>query len=145
VSIELGYLVPSGSPVATLADVDQAGIRVGVTQGSTSQSTLSHELKNAAVVPVPTLNAAIEMFTQRTIDAFATNKAILFEMSESLPGSRVLDGRWGVEDVAIAIPKGRDQGLAYMRNFVEDANSKGLVTRAVERAGLRGTVKTDSR
>ena len=145
VSIELGYLVPSGSPIATLADVDQAGIRVGVTQGSTSQSTLPRELKNAAVVPVPTLNAAIEMFTQRKIDVFATNKAILFEMFESLPGSRVLDGRWGVEHVAIAIPEGRDRGMAYMRNFVEDANSKGLVTRAVERAGLRGTVKTDSR
>jgi len=91
------------------------------------------------------LNAAIEMFTQRKIDAFATNKAILFEMSESLPGSRVLDGRWGVEHLAIAIPKGRDEAMAYMRNFVEDANSKGLVTSAVERAGLRGTVKTDSR
>jgi polar amino acid transport system substrate-binding protein len=145
VSIELGYLVPPGSPVSTLADIDQPGIRVGVTQGSTSQSTLPHEFKNAAVVPVPTLNAAIEMFAQRKLDAFATNKAILFEMSESLPGSRVLDGRWGIEQLAIAIPKGRDQGIAYMRDFVEDANAKGLVTRAVERAGLRGTVKTNSR
>ena len=145
VSIELGYLVPPGSPVSTLADIDQPGIRVGVTQGSTSQSTLPHEFKNAAVVPVPTLNAAIEMFAQRKLDAFATNKAILFEMSESLPGSRVLDGRWGIEQLAIAIPKGRDQGMAYVRDFVEDANAKGLVTRAVERAGLRGTVKTNSR
>ena len=145
VSIALGYLVVSGSPIATLADIDRPGIRVGVTQGSTSQSTLPRELKNAVVVTAPNLNAAIEMLKQRKIDAFATNKAILFEMSDSLPGSRVLDGRWGVEYLAIAIPKGRDEAMVYMRNFVEDANSKGLVTRAVERAGLRGTVKTDSR
>ena len=145
VSIELGYLVPSGSPVSALADIDRPGIRVGVTQGSTSQSTLPHELKNAAIVPAPSLKAAIEMFMQRKIDAFATNKAILFEMSESLPGSRVLDGRWGIEHLAVAIPKGRDQGMAYMRHFVEDANADGLVARAVERAGLRGTVKADSR
>ncbi len=145
VSIELGFLVPSGSKLSTFADIDRPGIRVGVTQGSTSQTALPRELKNAVVVPAANLNAAIEMLTQRKIDAFATNKAILFEMSDSLPGSRVLDGRWGTEHLAIAIPKGRDQGMAYMKAFVEDANAKGLVTRAVERAGLRGTVKADSR
>ena len=144
-SLELGYLVPSGSPVSALANVDLPGIRVGVTQGSTSQSTLPHELKNAAVVPAPTLKSAIEMLSLRTLDAFATNKAILFEMSDALPGSRVIDGRWGLEHLAIAIPKGRDQGMSYMRKFVEDAKSEGLVTRAVERAGLRGTVTTESR
>lgn len=144
-SLELGYLVPSGSPVSALADVDLPGIRVGVTQGSTSQSTLPHELKNAAVVPAPTLKSAVEMLSQRRLDAFATNKAILFEMSDALLGSRVIDGRWGLEHLAIAIPKGRDQGMSYMRKFVEDAKSEGLVTRAVERAGLRGTVTTESR
>lgn len=144
-SIELGYLVPPGSALSTLADVDRAGVRVGVTQGSTSQSTLPGQLKNAAVVPAPTLKAAVEMLSQGKLEAFATNKAVLFEMAESLPGSRVLDGRWGVENLAIAIPKGRDRGMSYMRKFVEDANSQGLVTRAAERAGLRGAVKAESR
>lgn len=144
-SIELGYLVPPASPLLTVNEVDGPGIRVGVTQGSTSQSTLPRQLQNAAVVPAPTLKAAIEMLSQRKLDAFATNKAILFEMSESLPGSRVLDGRWGVEHLAIAIPKGRDQAMSYLRQFVEEVNALGLVVRAAERAGLRGTVKAESR
>jgi polar amino acid transport system substrate-binding protein len=66
-------------------------------------------------------------------------------MSDALPGSRMLDGRWGLEHLAVAIPKGRDQGMAYVRKFAEDAKSEGLVDRAVERAGLRGTVNTQSR
>lgn len=41
------------------------------------------------------------------MDAFATNKAILFAMQDTLPGARILDGRWGLEHMAIAIPKGR--------------------------------------
>jgi polar amino acid transport system substrate-binding protein len=49
------------------------------------------------------------MLSQGRLNAFATNKAILFEMSDSLPGSRVLDGRWGVEHLAIAIPKNRGE------------------------------------
>jgi len=36
--------------------------------------------------------------------------------SEKLPGSKVLDGRWGVERYAIAIPKGRDQGRVFVEN-----------------------------
>jgi polar amino acid transport system substrate-binding protein len=145
VSIELGFLVPAGSPLSKFADIDKPGIRVGVTQGITSQGALPRELKNAVVVPAANLNVAIEMLAQRKIDAFATNKAILFEMSDSLPGSRVLDGRWGIEHLAIAIPKGRDQGMIYLQAFVEDAIATGLVARAVESAGLRGTVKADSR
>jgi polar amino acid transport system substrate-binding protein len=74
-AIELGYLVPPGSPISSAADVDRAGINVGVTQGSTSQSTLPRELKNARVVPTPTLKVGIEMLSQRRLDAFATNKA----------------------------------------------------------------------
>lgn len=144
-SIELGYLVPPGSALATIADIDRAGLRVGVTQGSTSQGTLPGRLKHAAVVPAATLKAAVEMLSQGTLEAFATNKAILFEMAESLPGSRVLDGQWGVEDVAIAMPKGRGQAMPYLQRFVDDAIAQGLVTRAAERAGVRGAVKAQSR
>ena len=93
--LELGYLVLSGSPVSALASVDRPGIRVGVSEGSTSLATLSREFKNATVVTAPSLKSAMEMLSQKTIDAFATNKAILFEMSDELPNSRVLDGRWG--------------------------------------------------
>jgi polar amino acid transport system substrate-binding protein len=50
IAIELGYLVADGSPISSVADIDQAGSRVGVTEGSTSQSTLPSQLKNARVV-----------------------------------------------------------------------------------------------
>ena len=144
-AIELGYLVPAGSPASSAAEIDRAGVSVGVTQGSTSQSTLPRELKNARVVPTPTLKVGLEMLSQGRLDAFATNKAILFEMSDSLPGSRVLGGRWGVEYVAIAVPKGRHEAMAYMRQFVDDVDSQGLITRAAERAGLRGAVRPSPR
>lgn len=144
-AVELGYLVLPGSPVSTLADVDRHGIRVGVSQGGTSHSTLTRELKNATVVPAPTIKDATELLALRKVDAFATNKAVLFEIADALPGSRMLDGRWGLEHLAFAIPKGRDQAMSYVRKFAEDAKSDGLVDRAVERAGLRGTVNTQSR
>ena len=79
------------------------------------------------------------MLEKRSIDAFATNKVLLFEMSDGLQGSRVLEGQWGVEQWAFAIPKGREVGMEFLRTFAEDAVATGLVKRASDRAGLRGT------
>lgn len=141
--VELGYLV-KGSAVTTLAEVDAPGIRVGVTAGSSSDATLSRDLKQAEIVRAANFDAAIEMLSKGQLNAYATNKASLFEMADKLPGSKVLDGRWGVEHFAIGIPKGRDQGMAFIRRFTEAAKSEGLVKAAITRAGLRGAVTSEA-
>jgi polar amino acid transport system substrate-binding protein len=140
-SLELGYLVPAPSAIATALDADKPGIRIGVTQGSTSERTLPKILRHATVVPAQNLDDAIGMLARQQLDGFATNKPTLFEMWDAMPGARVLDGRWGVEHVAVAIPKGRDSGLEYLRRFVEEAQSSGLLAQAIARANLRGTLK----
>jgi polar amino acid transport system substrate-binding protein len=139
--VEQGYLVPAGSQIARAADVDRPGVRVGVSQGSTSQGVLSRELRHAAVVPAPTLAVAREWLSQGKVQAYATNKAILFEMSDKLQGSRVLEGRWGLESFALGVPKGRRQAMPYLTQFAAAARSGGIVDRAAQRAGLRGAVQ----
>jgi polar amino acid transport system substrate-binding protein len=92
-------------------------------------------------VPAENYKRGIEMLERGEIDTYATNKPTLFEMSDQMPGARVLDGRWGVENIAVAIPRGREAAMEYLRRFVEEAQTSGLLTQAVERAGLRGVVK----
>jgi polar amino acid transport system substrate-binding protein len=123
--------------------VDRPGIRIGVTQGSTSQGTLTAQFKNAVVVPAASLEQAQQMLLMHVIDAFATNKGILYEMADVLSGSRVLDGRWGLEHLAIAIPKGRAEGMPFLRKFADEARSSGRLQSAVSRAGLRGTASAN--
>jgi polar amino acid transport system substrate-binding protein len=139
-SVELGYLVPAMSSIATIADLDKTGVRLGVIQGSTSQGTLPKILPNATIVPAQNFERAVEMFRQGELDAFATNKPTLFEMSDQMPGARILDGRWGIEHIAIAVPKGCETAMEYLRRFVEETQASGLLAQAVERAGLRGIV-----
>jgi polar amino acid transport system substrate-binding protein len=142
ISLELGYLVPAASPIAAMSDVARPGLRAGVTQGSTSQGTIPNLLPHATVVPAANAGRAIEMFERRELDLFATNKPTLFEMSDQMPGARVLDGRWGVEHIAVAIPRGREAAMEYLRRFVEEAQASGLLAEAAQRAGLRGVAKT---
>jgi polar amino acid transport system substrate-binding protein len=140
-TIELGYLVVASSPIKGIADIQKPGLRIGVTQGSTSQGTIPKLLPNAVVVPAENYKRGIEMLERGEIDTYATNKPTLFEMSDQMPGSRVLDGRWGEEHLAVAIPKGREAGLDYIRHFVEEVQTNGLLAQAEERAGLRGVLK----
>lgn len=92
-------------------------------------------------MPAPSLAAAAEMLKRGELDAFATNKAVLFELADGLPGACVLEGRWGLEHLAIAVPKGRSGAAPYLRGFAETVSRQGLVRAAADRAGLRGTTE----
>ncbi|MFO1302210.1 MAG: transporter substrate-binding domain-containing protein [Burkholderiales bacterium] len=137
-SVEQGYLVAANSPLRESADVDRPGMRIGVSAGSSSQAFLTKELRNATIVRTDSLKDALAMLADGRIDAFATNKPTLFEMSDELRGSRVLAGRYGVETFAIGLPKGRNAALPFVDRFVEGARSDGTLRWIVERAGLRG-------
>jgi polar amino acid transport system substrate-binding protein len=136
--VEFGYLVPGGSSIATMADVDRPGIRVAVQEKSQPDIFLSRTLKNAVVVRASTLAGTVDALMSGSADAIFSIKPSLFEISNQLPGSRVLDGRPGIDPHAMALPKGRDPAVAYARQFIEEAKSNGLVKAAIERAGMRG-------
>jgi polar amino acid transport system substrate-binding protein len=138
--IELGYLVRKGSTVASFDEVDRAGVRLGVTAKSSSDTRFSRELRQATLVRAATVKEGVTLMNDAAIDVYATNKPTLFEMSDQLPGSRVLDGKWGMEHMTFAVPKGREKGQDFLQRFVEQARQKGWITAAVQRAGLRGAV-----
>jgi len=138
--IEFGYLIPGGSSISTMTDVDRPGIRVAVQEKSGPDAFFSSTLKNAVVIRASSNPGAMEALKSGRADVMASIKPTLFEMSNQFPGSRVLDGRPGIDPHAMAMPKGRNLGAAYARRFVEDAKSEGLIKAAIERVGMRGAV-----
>ncbi len=142
-SLELGYLVPIQSSITHANEVDRPGVRVGVTQGSSSQATLGRLYKQATLTPATSLKHAQDLLRQGQVQAYATNKGILFEMLPALPGFKILDGRWGEEHMAIAIPKGREAGMPFLRQFASDAQASGLLKNMVAKSGLRGALQRD--
>jgi polar amino acid transport system substrate-binding protein len=143
VQLELGLLLPANSAVMRFAQIDRAGVRVGVSQGSSSQAALGQQLKLAQVVPVASLDVAQKMLRDGQLDAFATNKGILFEMREKLPGFTVSEDRWGLENLAIAVPKGRDAGQNFLDAFADQVTRTGQLAAMAQRAGLRGLAKSE--
>ncbi len=141
-AIELGWLVPGGSPIGRADEIDRPGIRIGVTRGSTSERTLPAMFRNATVVSAENVKVAIDMLARGEIDLYATNKPTLFEMADAMPAARVLDGNWGLEYVAVAIPKGREAGLPLLNQFVQDVQASGFLQEIERKVGLRGAATT---
>ena len=140
-SIELGYLVPANSPLTGVEGIDRPGVKIGVTKGSTSERTLPTKFRNATIVPAENVKVAIAMFGRGEIDLYATNKPTLFEMSDQMPGAKILDGNWRLEHIAIAIPKGREDALPMLNRFVAEEQSSGALDTIQQQAGLRGASK----
>jgi polar amino acid transport system substrate-binding protein len=104
-------------------------------------AALSRTIKNATIVPIAGLTAAGDMLKAGKIDLFAANKANLSEISNNVPGSHILDGSIGVDEIPLGIPKGRETALPYLEQFLKDAKSNGLIRAVVRKAEVRGALE----
>jgi len=131
------YLVPAGSPIRTLAEVDRPGVRVAGVEGTTTWRSAVRSLKNT---PVKTYRSADELFEavrSGNADAVALGRESLGGFQAKLPGSRILDGHFHAAPTSVAVPKGKAAALTYVSEFVEKSKSDGTVRRALDAAGLR--------
>jgi polar amino acid transport system substrate-binding protein len=138
IEIEGTYLVPAGSSVREVADVDRKGVRVGVSAKSAYDLFLSRSLQHAELVRGPTNNAGFELILAGKVDVVAGIRQHLVANAQKLAGSRVLDGRFMAIQQALGTPKGRDVAAKYLREFIEDVKASGFVDQAIERSGIRG-------
>ena len=132
------YLVPAGSKLRTAVEVDGEGVRVAAPARANYELFLSRNLKRASLVSAPGGEAAFDLLATGRVDALAGLTQGLLDLAKKLPGSRLVDGRFMAVQQSIAVPRGHDFGLAYLRRVVEDAKASGLVARAIERTGARG-------
>jgi polar amino acid transport system substrate-binding protein len=138
--VEFGYLVAGASPISTPDDVDKPGVRIAVLEKSSPDAYLSRTIRRAELVRVATFADMVATLKAGKADVLYGTKAGMLSQSTKIPGSRVLEGSFGGEQTAVAVPKGRAAGAAYARQLVEETKSEGLVKAAIERAGLRGVV-----
>jgi polar amino acid transport system substrate-binding protein len=136
--IEGTYLVPAGSPLRGIGDVDRDGVRIALAAGAAYDLFLTRTLRHAQLVRAPAPGAAFEILVAGKAEALAGVKQTLVANAERLPGSRVLEGRFMAIGQALGMPKGRDAGARYLREFIEDVKASGLVARAIDKADVHG-------
>jgi len=136
--IEATYLVPAGSPIRNVAEVDQPGKRIAVTARSAYGLWLENNVKRAQLLQFDNADAALKAFDGEKMDAYAGLRPGLLDVAKARPGSRILDGQFTAVQQAVGTPRKNTASAAYLRDFVEEAKKSGLVARLIERHGVVG-------
>ncbi len=136
--IEATYLVPAGSPIKSLDEVDREGVRIAVSGRSAYDLWLSRNIRHAELVRGEGIEGSYQIFLKEKLDVLAGLKPRLLQDREKLPGSKILEGRFTAVQQAIGTPKGRPEAASYLRAFAEDIKASGLVAQGIERHGVRG-------
>lgn len=138
VVIEGTYVVPQASGIKVNADVDKPGTRIAVAAKSAYDLFLSRELKRATLVRTVTSAGVVDMFVKEKLEVAAGVKQQLEKDMRRVPGLRMLEGRFMEINQAMGTSKGCDEGIKYMRAFVEEMKASGFVARALERHRIEG-------
>jgi len=136
--IPVTYLVPVGSSIHAVADVDREGVRVSVAEKSAYDLFLTRNLEHAQLVRAEGIEGSYQLFVDEKLEALAGLKPRLVSDADRFPGSRVLEGQCTSVKQSIGTPKGRDAGAKYLRQFVEDVKASGFVARSIAKNGVRG-------
>jgi len=134
-SIEGTYLVRSSSPLRTVEDVDHTGVRIAVGAGAAYDLYLTRTLTKAELRRAPTSAGAIDLFTTEGLEAAAGVRQPLSEYARTHPGMRVIEGKFMSIEQAMATPKGRPAGSAYLQTFIEEIKADRVVVTGLERNG----------
>jgi polar amino acid transport system substrate-binding protein len=134
--IEATYLVPAGSKITSIGEVDRPGVRIAVTARAAYDLWLERNIKHATVLRVEA--GALDKFRDEKLEALAGLRPGLLTDVEKLPGARILDGQFTAVQQAIGTQRRNTAGAAFLRDFVEEAKASGLVARLIAQHKVRG-------
>lgn len=132
------FLVPAGSPIKGIADIDREGVRVSVSDRSAYDLFLTRNLQKAQIIRTAGIPASYDTFVREKLEALAGLKPRLVEEQARLAGSRILEGEVTSVQQAMGAPKGRAAAARYLREFAEDVKRSGFVARAIEQHQVKG-------
>jgi polar amino acid transport system substrate-binding protein len=137
--VDNGYVARPGVSLKTVDEVDRAGIKIAVAQGSAPDSFLTRTIKNAEIVRIPGgLAPAREVLATGRADVYGENVHLASRIAAELPGAVVLDGSFNLVQMSIAVPKQNAATLTMVNEFVREAKRDDLINRLIVNAGLRG-------
>jgi polar amino acid transport system substrate-binding protein len=136
--IEATYLVPASSKIRSIDEVDRPGVRIATAVNSAYDLYLSRNLKHATLVRANAIQGSYDVFVKDKLEVLSGLKPRLVADAETLPGSRVLEGRFTVVQQSVGTPQGRPAAANYLSEFAKDVKTSGFVAEAIARHKVRG-------
>lgn len=135
VIIEGTYLVAANSPFQRVQDLDKSGLRIAVGKGAAYDLFLSRTLHQAQLERAETSASAVDLYLEQQLDAAAGVRQPLEQVAAGNPAYRVLEDAFTSIRQAMAVPRQREAGAAYVRDFVKRKKAEGFVHAALAENG----------
>ncbi|WUJ75119.1 transporter substrate-binding domain-containing protein [Kribbella soli] len=133
VVIEGVYAVPRDSQLATVAEVDADGVRIGVKQGSAYDLYLSRTLQQATVVRG---EEGVDVFRAEGLEAAAGIRQPIAAYVAEHPDLRVIDERFMQIQQAVGTARSKHPDtVAYLHDVVEDLKASGFIAASLAASG----------
>jgi polar amino acid transport system substrate-binding protein len=133
---ESTYMVPSGSPISRLDEVDREGVRVYGVENTATIRSARRTLKNTTAAGLSSLDEVLEKFRKGQADAIALGTESLRSLLPEFPGARILDGHFHAAGTAVAVPRGHSHALEVFSGIVEDLKQDGTVRHIFDSHGM---------
>ena len=138
VLIEGVFAVPRESPVASVADVDHEGVRVGVKEGSAYDLFLTRTLQHATIVRGVD---GVDAFREQDLEVAAGIRQPMTAFVAEHPDLRLVDEAFMQIRQAVATSRSRQpETVQFLADLVEELKASGFVTDALRRAGQDTTL-----
>lgn len=131
------YLVPAGSTIKSIDEVNRPGVRIVGISNTTTVRSARRTAPLATAEEVASVDLMTEMAAAGKGDAFALSHDSFTGLLPKLPGARVLAGHFQQTGISVAVPKGRAAALKIASALMEDAKKSGAVRRALDAAGFK--------
>jgi polar amino acid transport system substrate-binding protein len=138
VEIEATYMVPPGSPITSIDQVDKKGVKVVTSARSAYGLWLENNIKNAELIQIAGLDGAFNKFKDDKIDVLAGLRPGLLKDIAKMPGATILPGKFSAVQQAVGCNKPAAEGARYIAHFVENAKKSGLVASLIEKHKVNG-------
>lgn len=136
---ESTYMVPAGSQIFTLGDVDHASARVFGVENTATIRAARQSLRNTTAVGLASLDEVLTKFRDGETDAIALGKESLLSILPDFPDARILDGHFLALGTAVAVPKGNAMALEIFSGLLEELKADGTVRKIFDKYGMTGT------
>jgi len=142
--IQATYLLPEGTTINHIDEVDAPGNRIVVKQRSAYDLWLTENLKHATILRTDSVDSALDLFVNDKLEVLAGLRPKLSEQHAQLAGSRLLDQSFTAVQQSIGCAHGKPEAKEFLNTQIKQWIADGTIQSLIDKHGVSGKLSVAS-
>ncbi len=132
VVIDANFLLPEGSDFVVNTDVDQAGVKIAVSERSAYDLWLTDHIREAEILRAPSIAAAHQMFHDGLANVLASLKPKLLEEIAADTALRIIEQPFTAVKQSIGVRRGQPAAVNFLNELIARRATDGSIARSLK-------------